>query len=167
MVLQLYELINPFNPYTFLAPEDNVARCVGIVLGRGFFPVIGPDGELVLPFLGNGWATATYRLMGADFDKFSRDHAEDIVRSLDSLVIGTRDERGEVDQKLAQVRARPRPEDSAASAEEDAQAYLEAWHRRRFYSEWGAHDLPYDLRAAAQNQARRIRGEKRDAAGQG
>lgn len=46
--MSIYEIINPSDHYTFEAPDDTLARLVGLVLGEGRYGIEGPDGETVL-----------------------------------------------------------------------------------------------------------------------
>lgn len=101
--LRVYELRNPHDPYTFVADDRRVAQCVGLLVGSGFYPVLGPRREPVLPFLGlKNLDTYKKRTFG-DFDKFTRKNAAAIYAALVSFIIGDRGDRKQVLAKYAQV----------------------------------------------------------------
>jgi hypothetical protein len=105
-----YELINPSDPYTFKAPNIEVAGVVAVLLSTAFgAKAIDPpteDGETTPIIFGwNEWLQDR----GIN-DDWVDSHAADIAEAYDSFLIGSLNQRHDVEKILALLSAEKREE---------------------------------------------------------
>ena len=147
----LYEIINPSDPYTFLASSDAVAAIPFLLLGSGQMAVRTADDESreVLPLMLfvnedelKAWINKT---IGGDGAKgvqcFIDANRDEIVAALRSVMIGSANARESAEDALSKI-----PE------EDDRQAFLLARHDRERSS-------TNDIGAAAWAYADRLESE--------
>lgn len=105
-----YELINPSDPYTFIAPNIEVAGVVAALLSTSFGArAIDPpaeDGETTPILFGwNEWLNDR----GIN-DEWTKAHAGEIADAFDSFLIGNINKRKDVEEMLALLPAEKREE---------------------------------------------------------
>jgi len=142
--VSLWELINPSDPYTFEATTHEVAALVVIALGSGKCGgrEIVEDGDgLEVPIMffgGVEWYTKTF---GRSIKEGVEALRPQIADSLDSLLIGSAEDRERMERVLA-----------AITSDDDRAAARAAWHddRRSSLNDFGAWaaELSKSLRAA-------------------
>lgn len=97
--MKLYELINPSDPYTFYAPNIEVAAVVVCQLSSNFgAKEIGGDGRTPILFGWGPWLEE--HGIGPDW---ADDHLAEIADALDSFLIGGANERADVESMLAEL----------------------------------------------------------------
>lgn len=116
--MPIYELINPSDPYTFEAPNIEVAGVVACGLSSAFGAKrVGDDVEESSPIL-YGWLEWE-KANGIDVDWLDENRAA-IADALDSFMIGSLESRRDVEVMLAEI-----PEDKRERIKLDRQ------HRHR------------------------------------
>ena len=97
--MPIYEIINPSDPYTMVAADDEAARLAGIILGQGKLGIIDENDETVLPIL--IFDAAKYlNEMWPDWEQQLAARLADIANALDSVLIGSRADRLTFDKGL-------------------------------------------------------------------
>lgn len=117
--MNVYELVNPSDPYTFIAPDDEVAALVAFMLGTGYGAKL--DGDVVVPvFLLGGaeeWYTARFGRSIADGVGALK---EQMAESLCSMLYGSAAQRRECEDTLSLI-----------TDTENRAAFLARWHDKR------------------------------------
>jgi len=95
------EIANPSDPYTVKGERD-VLCCVGLMLGRGQYPLNDENGETILPFFWSGGDAAQFFLdkFGVALDKFLDDEDYRVADCLDTVLIGSFGDRKDVEAAL-------------------------------------------------------------------
>jgi hypothetical protein len=105
--MQIYELINPSDAYTFTAPSLEVAAVVTLIVGRGRYGARCVSGELqeVPMFLFGGseaWVqeTLNYKTLDSLVEKYMQEK-QTLAASLESFMIGDSNNRKLYEDGLA------------------------------------------------------------------
>lgn len=125
--MQLYELVNPSDPYTMYCDDPAVAAATMLFLGSGQytltpFPNLDPLGlAAAVPFFAFGvdvkeWFEENHDI--EDLDAWLRDHREDIAAVLETVLIGRPEQRVALDEKLDEM------------DEEDRETFLNERHEK-------------------------------------
>jgi hypothetical protein len=105
--MKLYELINPSDPYTFYAPNIEIAGVAAALLSTGFGakPVDGEGESSPVLF---GWGE-WMKDKGID-SKWIELHSNEIAAALDTFLIGGAAARGDVEKMLEMLPEEKRQE---------------------------------------------------------
>lgn len=137
-----YELCNPSDPYTFLAPDDELATLVCVLIGEGRTPWRrASDVPDAAPLTGpmDLWGRASHdRWFGrADWPDLLGARRDEVAAALASVLIGTDADRAAYEQETADL------------AGDDLAAFAARWHdeRRSSLNDFGryARSLAADL----------------------
>lgn len=124
MDLVEYELVNPSDCYTFLAPSLLIAAGAVCLLGEGRYGAHPVESELrensVPIFLFGGSAEWFAEHGVANYTEYIKAHRTEIADCLDSFVVGDHGDRKRMERVLGVI--------SSAAEREKA---LEAWHDER------------------------------------
>jgi len=147
----LYEIVNPSDAYTMTAASDLVAAVATLLVGMGRYglkALNGPETEErshLVPFLlfgGDdvlrGWCD---KHGIADLADWAIDHGEDVAAALESVLVGSHEERLQMEKVLDCI--------SDGREREKARA---AYHD-------GRRSSMNDIGGAAQSLAKRLRGQ--------
>jgi hypothetical protein len=117
-----YELVNPSDKYTFLAPNLVIAACAVLILGEGRYGAhrVDNEEERVPIFLFGGHDVWLKEQGVDDFPEYIKSHGAEISACLDSFLIGSHEDRRRMERVLAEVR------DPA-----DRERAQERWHDER------------------------------------
>lgn len=124
-----FEIANPSDPYTFVAPSAEVASLVTFFLdSRGMCPAIevGPNFERIEGgfsqpfFLGGGASQWFEEEFGRDLDASIEALRPELAEALESVMIGSPADRGRMERVVA-----------AIENEDDRRRAREAWHDER------------------------------------
>lgn len=122
----IYELINPSDPISFHASDDDVARAVGMVLGRGKAGVDDLRGETVLPILFlsppegvNAYMEDPQWWGGMTLGELMWNRGDEVAAALDTLAIVRAEHRAAFDAKVEALDPGLRAEYLEAHADEE------------------------------------------------
>lgn len=106
--LKLYELVNPSDPYTFRAPNIQVAGAAVALLSTSFGATCLEDGDDETTPILFGWKEwcDSHGIDGP----WIKAHKEEIADALDSFLIGGKNERADVETMLAELPEEKREE---------------------------------------------------------
>lgn len=133
-----YELINPYNPYTFLAPDLEVAALVVFSIGVQFGAKT-LDGETVPVFLlgrAKEWYKETF---GRTPDEGLVNRKEELIAALESMVYGDFEDRCRYEAAL-----------EAITDDKKREEFIEKWQ--------DGHSSLNDIGGYCKDLAKRIRG---------
>lgn len=119
----VYEITNPNDPYT-IRGADKAALCVAIlILGEGKYGLADEQGETLMPILAFGGDPINWLLENMDIlnlESYLDKNGGLLADCLDSVIIGSFEERREIEKKL-----------TTAKCEEDREQILREWHDKR------------------------------------
>lgn len=117
----IFEIVNPSDPYT-IDGTDRLAACVAtLFLGSGGYGLRDADGELIMPILVFGGFEEWLRQQAiTDFDAWMTEHIGAVIHALDSVQIGSAQDRRRMQAVWAAI------SDPAERAKAQA-----AWHDER------------------------------------
>ena len=116
--MMICEIINPSDAYTLRTDDFKTAAVAIAILGRGQMSLKNIDGEERSPVL-FGWDDWLKEQGIEDLGKYIDDHAKEMADILDTVLIGGKTDREEVESTLSLL-----PEDQR-------QKWLEDRHERR------------------------------------
>lgn len=121
----IYEVINPSDPVTFTADDDNVAAIAVLVLGKGAFGCIKEGGTRVLPVLHfggfNEWHAEFTKAQDCTLNTYIRKNRARLADVLETTAVCGIDDRKALDAAIG---------DGPAKAGERAAA-LERWNETK------------------------------------
>ena len=99
----VYEIINPSDPYTLRAADPAIAAAACFLLGEGQYSLHTPDGESACPlFLFGGDPLGWYeRQFGTAFPTVLENRRAEVAAALESVLYGNFSAREEIDAATA------------------------------------------------------------------
>ena len=103
--MRVYEIINPSDPYTFLAPDDELAKLLCLLVGRGQYGIEGPNGEntMCLYILGIDDTGLLDLFNGRTFQEVADARRPELPAALRSVLICSRAERAGIQATLEAI----------------------------------------------------------------
>ena len=103
--MNTYEIINPSDPYTMLAPDDATACAASLLLCQGYgLHGIGRDFRMP-PFLFDDPRPWFKEYMGMSIEDFLAANSLKVATALDTVLIGDSDDRATIDAAIAAMPA--------------------------------------------------------------